>query len=172
LHFKVERAGNAHGIVVWFDTELVDGIGFSNAPDATETIYGSMFFPLKHPVSLSVGQHVCIELEAKLVNDDYVWRWKTEIKSHKEPSLTIAKFDQSQFGGALLSLPRLRRASAEYVPQLSVDGRIHERALRLMNGQTTLEEVARQLATEFPGRFTQWQQALAYAGRLSQEYSQ
>src|SRR6266481_10213733 len=45
LSWRVKRAGAGHGILVWFDAELADGIGFSNAPSAPEAIYGSLFFP-------------------------------------------------------------------------------------------------------------------------------
>jgi hypothetical protein len=40
-----------------------------------------------------------------------------------------------------------------------------------MEGKASLEEVARQLAIEFPARFSHWHKALSYAGSLSQEYS-
>jgi hypothetical protein len=39
------RTGTGHGIVVWFEADLVEGVGFSNSPGAPETIYGSLFFP-------------------------------------------------------------------------------------------------------------------------------
>jgi protein arginine N-methyltransferase 1 len=32
LTWTAERPVTAHGLVVWFDTELAEGIGFSNAP--------------------------------------------------------------------------------------------------------------------------------------------
>ena len=48
---------------------------------------------------------------------------------------------------------------------------MHRRALELMDGQASLEEIARGLAAEFPQRFSRWQQAVSYAGALSQEYS-
>ena len=62
---KVERAETCHGIVVWFDAELAEGIGFSNAPGAPETIYGSFFFPWTQPVLLKQGQTVCVNLAAE-----------------------------------------------------------------------------------------------------------
>ena len=36
----VERRGTVHGLAVWFDTVLAEGIGFSNAPGQPELIYG------------------------------------------------------------------------------------------------------------------------------------
>ena len=67
LGWRVERGGTGHGILVWFDADLAEGTGFSNAPSAPETIYGSLFFPWPQPVSLAAGQVVNVRLEAKLV---------------------------------------------------------------------------------------------------------
>jgi hypothetical protein len=40
-----------------------------------------------------------------------------------------------------------------------------------MDGTASLEEIAHQLVAEFPKRFSSWQQALSYAGLISQEFS-
>ena len=53
LHWSVTNAGTGHGILVWFDAEIAQGISFSTGPFAPETIYGSMFFPWMNPVALS-----------------------------------------------------------------------------------------------------------------------
>ena len=41
----------------------------------------------------------------------------------------------------------------------------------LMDGRASLEEIAHKLVGEFPTRFSSWQQALSYAGLISQEFS-
>jgi hypothetical protein len=61
--------------------------------------------------------------------------------------------------------------AADYVPQLSEEGLIRRRALDLMDGKTCLENIARRLTTEFPGRFARWQQALTFASSISKEHS-
>jgi hypothetical protein len=40
-----------------------------------------------------------------------------------------------------------------------------------MDGSASLEEIAHKLVAEFPRRFSSWQEALSYAGVVSQEYS-
>lgn len=171
LEWTVERRGTGHGIVMWFDADLAEGIGFSNAPGAPETVYGSFFFPWTQPVSLEKGQSVCVTLEAQLVEDDYVWRWSTCIEPLPESSASPIQFDQSQLGGAVLSPKRLRKTAADYIPQLSEEGLLRQRTLELMDGNVTLEEIASRLLAEFPKRFSGRKQALTYAGTVSQEYS-
>jgi len=171
LDWKVERAGIGHGILVWFDADLAEGSGFSNAPSAPETIYDSLLFPWPQPVSLAPGQTVVVNLEARLVEDDYVWRWTTSIELLEGSGDPRIHFDQSQLTGEVLSTAQLRRIASDYVPHLSEEGRLRRRTFELMDGNVSLEEIARQLATEFPQRFLRWEPALRYAGAISREYS-
>jgi type I protein arginine methyltransferase len=172
LGWMARRDGTGHGIVVWFEAELADGVGFSNAPGALEAIYASMFFPWLNPVPLAAGQAVCVDLQAKLLETDYFWRWTTHVKSARTPVETVAHFDQSQLQGTVLSPAKLRKSASDFVPRLSENGRMQQRALELMDGKASLEVVARRLTTEFPQRFSGWHQALTYASALSRELSQ
>jgi protein arginine N-methyltransferase 1 len=171
LEWTVERPGTGHGISVWFDADLAEGIGFSNAPGAPETVYGSLFFPWTRPVPLAQGQTVCVSLAAKLVESEYVWRWTTRTQPLEGSGASLIHFEQSQLNGTVLSPKHLHKIAAEYIPELSEEGRLRRRTFELMDGKISLEEIARRLATEFPERFPRWQQALSYAGEISQEYS-
>jgi len=113
LEWTVERAGTGHGIVMWFDADLAAGVGFSNAPGTPETVYGSFFFPWTQPTSLEEGQTVCVSLEAKLVENDYVWRWATRIEPFAGSSASPLHFEQSQLAGAVLSPKKLHRSAAD-----------------------------------------------------------
>jgi protein arginine N-methyltransferase 1 len=171
LEWTAERAGIGHGILMWFDADLAEGAGFSNAPGAPGGIYGSQLFPWTRPVSLATGQTVCVSLEAKLVESDYVWRWTTRIKPLEGSGASLIHFEQSQLNGAVLSTTQLHRIAADYIPQLSEEGLLRRRTFELMDGRAPLEEIAHRLAAEFPGRFSTWQQALSYAGVISKEFS-
>ncbi len=165
LDLSVARDGIGHGLLVWFDACLVDGIGFSNAPGKPEAIYGSMFFPWTEPVSLRKGQQLQVELKAKLVQNDYVWSWNTRFfRSH---GATLAQFHQSQFKAAIFSKQKLQKSASDYVPRLSTEGILNRRALELMDGQLTLEQISKRLFQDFPGQFKRWQQALAFVTQLS-----
>ena len=172
LNWMVERAGTGHGLLVWFEAELANGVKFSNAPGAPEAIYGSLFFPWTQPVSLAPGQEVCVSLEAKLLEDEYAWRWTSRIKPPDGSGNSPVHFEQSQLQGAVLSIATLHKQASDYVPHLSDEGRVHRRALEMMQGQASLEKIARQLAAEFPRRFATWHQALSYAGNISRQYSE
>ncbi|HYY72676.1 MAG TPA: 50S ribosomal protein L11 methyltransferase [Candidatus Bathyarchaeia archaeon] len=172
LEWAGERGGTGHGIAVWFDTELAEGVGFSNAPGTTETVYGSYFFPWAHPVPLQKGQSVCVHLQAKLVENDYVWRWTTRIEPLVGSGASPIHYEQSQLAGAVLSPKQLRKLAADYIPNLSEEGILRHRTFELMDGKLSLKEIAHQLAKEFPLRFSDWRQALSFAGTISREFSQ
>jgi type I protein arginine methyltransferase len=169
LDWTVESNGIGHGILVWFDADLSDGVGFSNAPGAPKTIYGSLFFPWLEPVSLVAGQSVSVKLVAKLVEDDYVWRWTTCIEPANGTGNSRIHFEQSSLQGDVISLQALQKQASDHIPHLSDEGHIHRRILEMIDGRASLEDIARRLAAEFPARFTRWQQALSYVGSISQK---
>jgi Ribosomal protein L11 methylase len=107
--WRAARNGAAHGIAVWFDSVLVDGIGFSNHPAAPEMIYGNGLFPFSEPVELIEGERIQLRLAAKMVHDDYVWRWDTDFFARDDETHPKASFKQSTFFGAPLSPFQLRK---------------------------------------------------------------
>jgi protein arginine N-methyltransferase 1 len=106
--WTMDRSGIAHGLSVWFDSALLEGIGFSNAPWKPELVYGSAFFPLVQPVQLDPGDQVQVTFKADLVNDEYVWRWNTRVRDAAAPARLKADYRQSTFFGGPLNVPSLK----------------------------------------------------------------
>jgi protein arginine N-methyltransferase 1 len=171
LEWTVTRDGTGHGIVVWFDADLAEGVGFSNRPGSDAMIYSSMFLPWQEPVHLVAGQTVRVQIQARLMEEDYFWRWVTQIGSAGKAGKIEAEFDQCVLQGAVLSPAKLIKRSSKYIPRLSKEGLLRHRALDLMDGKASLEEIARRLTSEFPERFASWEQALTFAGAISNESS-
>src|SRR5438874_2184067 len=74
LNFRIERAGTAHGLCLWFDAQLLEGICYSSGPDGA-TVYGQTLLPWPEPVAVRQGQELHVHLAADLIGSDYVWRW-------------------------------------------------------------------------------------------------
>src|SRR5215471_13000522 len=119
MSFDVARDGTAHGMLAWFNAMVADGIGFSNAPGADNhaKVYGRSFFPWPQPVELKEGDRINARLEARLVGDQYVYRWETTVRSRNSEQVK-ASFKQSTFYGESPSLNDLRKQGASYVPEL------------------------------------------------------
>ncbi len=80
LYWTASKAGRAHGLNLWFDTELAPGIGYSNAPSAPHIpIYSQTFFPWTEPVELVEGDRIAVTLRVHLMSKYYVWHWVTRV---------------------------------------------------------------------------------------------
>ena len=167
LSWTVERPGTAHGLVVWFDAELAEGIGFSNRPGEPELIYGQAFFPFESALALEPGDAVSVTLSANLVDGEYLWRWDTRVRSDERVK---ANFRQSTFYGSPLALDKLKRRAADYVPQADDKAEIDRFVLERINGQASLGEIAQALAARYPERFAEFKDALTYSADLAERY--
>jgi ubiquinone/menaquinone biosynthesis C-methylase UbiE len=165
------RRGVAHGLLVWFDAELVEGIGFSNAPDCQEhtNVFGSAFFPFLQPVEVLENEEAHIELMAVLMKDGYTWCWNTQIVSAGHH--VKADFQQSTFYGTIFSLEELRKRQPGFVPKLSASGLIEQFIQGHMSGENTLEAIGKKLFIQFPDQFSSLQEAIERVGDSSQKYS-
>jgi type I protein arginine methyltransferase len=164
IEVSAMRSGIVHGISVWFDTEITEGITFSNSPLMPECIYGQGFFPLMQPVTVNTGTMITVNFRADLVGDDYIWSWNT----HIEPDV---HFKQSTFFSLPISLESIRKSSPVYTAPLNQDGQILLKAIALMNQQTKLQDIAQSLAQEFPQTFHNEEEAMSYIGVLARKYS-
>ncbi|MCB0153672.1 MAG: 50S ribosomal protein L11 methyltransferase [Anaerolineae bacterium] len=169
--WPVRRSGTAHGLSLWFEATLAEGIGFSTAPDQPELIYGSAFFPWSAPVNLAEGDTVRVTLQANLVGDDYIWRWDSCILAQGQLGQVKANFKQSTFLGVPLSSAQLRKRAAGYVPALNESGQMTRLVLELMDQAMPLQQIADTLADQFPDCFPTRQAALSRVGDLSLKYS-
>jgi protein arginine N-methyltransferase 1 len=170
LEFVTKRDGVGHGLSVWFDAVMADGIAFSNAPGAPETIYGRRFYPWTRPVELRAGDLVIVDLRAQLVGENYIWSWNTEVRS-PEPSGTLkAVFRQSTFAGQPFSPEYLRRRSANHVPESTEEVRMDRFILELADGSRSLGDIAARLQERFPDRFLKTGEALSKAADVLEKY--
>jgi len=106
----VQRDALGHGIAAWFDSELLDGVGFSNAPGEPELIYHQAYFPWPHALELAAGDVVEIALKADLVGPDYLWRWDTSVFEGESSTRRHGPLRQSSFHGIPLSRAALGEA--------------------------------------------------------------
>ncbi len=171
VDWELDQGATVHGVRIWFDTVLAEGVGFTNAPDQDELIYGSVFFPFLEPVLLNKGDRVSIIMQANLVGDEYTWRWHTRIYAKDDPDKVITEYKQSSFDGVPLSLSQLRKRAGSYKPVLNEDGLLNIETMKMMEQGLILEDIAHKLTKKFPERYADWQHALADVGKLSVKYS-
>jgi protein arginine N-methyltransferase 1 len=171
VQFEVQRPGTAHGFALWFDSELINGISFSNGPGQPKLIYGQLFFPFQEPLSVLPNQPIIVDLRADSVGDAYIWQWTTHTTSVASPEKIERLYHQSSLFSNVLAPKQLRKMSDQHVSSLNEEGVVHMRALELMNSRRPLGQIAEAMAAEFPKRFSSSDDALGFVGKLSARWS-
>jgi len=160
----------AHGFSTWYDCETADGVSFSNSPATVGPhVYRHAFFPWPQAVELRKDDRVEVTLRADYVDTDYIWSWNTRITGAAEQEK--ARFSQSTFKAAAVSLERLRKRGNSFVPTPSEDCLIDRRVLEMIERRQSLDEIAEVLMKEFPTRMPDHNAALSRAADLSEKYS-
>jgi protein arginine N-methyltransferase 1 len=153
------RDGTAHGLLLWFDTELTDRIGLSNAPTAPPALYGQAFFPFRAGLPLRRGDRVALDLRASLVGDDYAWSWNARAddgRCERHSTLQSIPLDRES----------LARRSERCAPRRSSEGDVLRALLDAADGCATFGELAGMLHDRFDDRFSTRQAALDYVTSL------
>jgi SAM-dependent methyltransferase len=171
ISLTVTQEGTAHGIAVWFDSELSDGISISNAPGKEELIYGNAFFPLSESIELNIGDEVHLRIRADLIKDDYIWSWETQIYDGRAPDSLKAQFKQSSLFGTPLSPPQLKKRASSYKPLPSDEALITSFIVSQMDGIASLEQLAQKVADKFPHSFPGGIDALDTVAEVSVKFS-
>jgi protein arginine N-methyltransferase 1 len=170
--YEARRDGTAHGWLLWFDAELTEDIGFSNGPgaDRIAEVYGRAFFPLLEPIPVVAGDSINLSIEAKLVGQEYIWRWHTRFLSPAEPGGLKTEFDQSSANDDSLSTGQLSEHITNSRPSLGLDGEIDHFILGKMNGRTTVKEIVKQLQVRFPAHLQDEPEAIRYVYEIGRQY--
>ena len=169
LNFQATRDGTAHGVCLWFETKLFEGIGYSSGPESAGSVYGQFFLPWLEPVAVEKDRRIHIELHADLVGQDYIWRWETRFSAAARRA--ALHFRQSTFQGANFSPHALRCQAVDYAPMLSEAGQADLWMLQRMDGIASLQTVAQSAAEKFPRLFSSWREAFRRAADLSRQFS-
>lgn len=103
---EVTRAGRLLGFAVWFDTELVAGVGFSNAPTLPPLVYGSAAFPVEQNLELTLGTRIAFDMAATPMVDDHDWRWRARVTPPGASTPLLDERHHSMMGRPLAPLAR------------------------------------------------------------------
>jgi len=169
---RATRDGKAYGWLVWFDTELIPDIGFSNGPDVEKIaeVYGRGFFPLLEPISITAGDTVNLSLHAELIGDEYDWRWHTCIQSQDDPDVIKADFEQSTTIAKANENKLIAPHISNEQPGLGSDGEVAVFILEKLDGETSVGRIAQQVCQAFPDRFSEPSKALFFVHELTQQF--
>jgi protein arginine N-methyltransferase 1 len=153
------RDGTAHGLLLWFDSELTSKVGFSNSPAAPPALYGQAFFPFSPAIALRRGQRLTIELRGVRSGDDYAWIWMATDE-------TGDGVRHSTLHGIPMHPDALARRAEQFVPRRSADAEALLALIAATDGRTSFGDLARVLHERFGERFPTRESALHYLSQL------
>jgi type I protein arginine methyltransferase len=168
LRLSPTRLGTLHGFLVWFDTQVLEGVQLTSAPFEPEISYGSSFFPIAEPTVVQPEDTILLEWRGTLQGMEYVWIWNCEIRNGS--GTVRAKFQQNSLARQLPSIKSLRKRAPAYRPTLNPDGEADRLILNFMADGLTLAEIARKLCAQMPDMFGSDETALERVRGISERY--
>jgi protein arginine N-methyltransferase 1 len=168
LECIASRTATAHGIGLGFKATLADRASFSTLPARPDSLYRNPLLPFEEPLELAAGDRVSVNIRANLIGDDYIWRWETTAWRGADGS-KIARYSQSNLHAVLPS--RLRRITPDHVATLNESGHCDALILTRMAAGDSLEQIAREVSSQFPDLYRTWDAAWDHVAVLSTRYS-
>jgi type I protein arginine methyltransferase len=169
LEWEITADGTAHGLRGWFENELSDNSGVSNAIEFKDTTYATPFFPFEKPVELKKGDTVSAEIAANYEKGNYTWSWRTKFFEQGDKLKT--GFNQSVVASLFLDPQTVLKQSEYFVPTHNKTAEIDLFILSSMDGEIMHGDISDALLEKFPEKFRNFGEALDYVSELSQKYS-
>jgi type I protein arginine methyltransferase len=169
LKLPILRNAVGHGLGIWFETQLIDNIGYSSGPQSGETVYGHLFLPWLEPVALREGEICHVDLRAHLVGSDYIWQWETNLPATE--GRDQMRFRQSTFYGSIFPPSLLQKRTVDFVPVLNESGQAERWILQAMDGKRPLQEIAAEAARLYPHVFRREEDAFNQAADIAEKFS-
>jgi protein arginine N-methyltransferase 1 len=123
--FNVSRPGTAHGLAVWFDLDLGDGLELSNSPGTPIKSWQQGILPLERPIPFRAGQLAEVEVRT-VVSKFYGCHWNWMVRSAPSNGSRPIVIRQTSFRGQPLpqALARYLRLAGreESVPEGGFSG--------------------------------------------------
>ena len=74
---RARRDGTMHGMACWFEAELVEGVGLTNAPPSPAPSWAQGFLPISQPLAVAEGDGISWDIAVS--GDGENWEWRVEL---------------------------------------------------------------------------------------------
>lgn len=169
LDLVADRAGQVDGILVWFDAEIAEGLGYSNAPGQPPLVYGQMLLPFEGSPRLEAGARVTVRVRGTLLEGDYIWSW--DWQAHTADGKPKGKaVRQSTFLSQVQSPKAAGALSNLHIPTLDVAMILDRDCLSLVGEGRSLDAIAQTLQERHPEHLPTYKAALDHAAKCVGRY--
>lgn len=177
IDVKVELTAKAnrvvHGLLVWFDAEIAEGIGFSNAPEHLPLVYQQKFMPFPEATRMAGGDRVSLRFRATFTGSEYIWNWDSDVIAAGTGAVR-KQYRQSSFQSRIFSPPSIKTLASDFVPAPSEMLAIEQDCLTLVQDGSgrTLGNIAQTIMEKYPARFDSYQKALDHVVVFFKRYQE
>jgi protein arginine N-methyltransferase 1 len=169
VELEATRGGIVHGLLVWFDAEIAEGLGYSNAPGQPRLVYGQMLLPLAEPVRLAAGDRISARIRGNLIDGRYLWSWDSSVIDRATGAVRQT-FRQSSFLKQPISRTEVKTGSSLAIPQPSQKMQLDIDCLAMVNGELDQDGIAKALLERYPQLLPDYRSALDHVTQLLRRY--
>jgi len=150
----INKPGTIHGIIGWWDCRFTPHQFFSNSPEAPANTWGQMYFPIQYPISVKAGDHLSVVFNSyqSKFTGDINYQWSLSFKNMQQ--------DYNSFISKIGNKEELYKFDPKQQANLNQNGKIAQFILKKINGNKSFNDIAKELASEFPKQFGNHEQAL------------
>ncbi len=166
--FVVERSGELHGIVGWFDAELAGGVTMTNSPLAKERIRrANKLLPVERPIRVVEGDR--IHAHVNILQDETMIGWRVTVRS--AAGETRAKLSASSFDAELVSRGDVAKLAPTHSPQRTEWADAELEVLALFDGEHAVAAIVDEIATMRPGLFPRRKDAAVFVAEQIKKHA-
>jgi protein arginine N-methyltransferase 1 len=144
-HWKPDAELVADGFVLWFDAELAEGEAFSTRPGPAQAVHGSLYLPLREPLTVPSRSDLSLRFCGHPTSPDYTWTWECAVAGEDGHGVRTSR--QSALGGLVVTPARLAASSELHRPVLGLEGRRLGALVALVESSRSTGEIAAAMVT-------------------------
>lgn len=165
----IARSGVLHGIGGWFSAQLSPNVSMTNSPLAAQSINRmNVFFPIDHPVTVTHGDRIQVQMH--VIPSETIVSWRVKVYAAAS-GREIASFAHSTWNGALVCKEDLERTQLQHAPALTPRGQARLTVLTLCDGVRALAEVEKETFSRHPDLFRGPDEAALFVAEVVTRYT-
>jgi hypothetical protein len=154
-----------NALELWFDAELIDGIGYATSPRDPAQVYGRILLPLKQDVVVAAGELVWLRMDMRLVDDRYMTSWIVRVVQERD-GVERLRLDHSSLNAAPPSMREAQRRSPLYKPTSTVRTQHAMAVLQGIDAGLTVGAISSSLMSRWPAHFESVAQADVFVSEI------
>jgi protein arginine N-methyltransferase 1 len=141
-----------NALELWFEAELLPGIGYSTSPRDPVQVYGRTLLPLREQVTLGDDEVAEVSIDMRLMGSGYLTTWRVAVRDAAGETVRV-NLAHSTFHASIMSMRDLGTKGSTPLPSPSPKSEAASTVLAGLSDGLGVGELARRVMDRFPGMF-------------------